>query len=270
LIFMDVSVERYSLTICARDTVNSLLDCADHGRGARLDDALSSACEYRGTAAYAVTPFMRVERDHFRPDAEDVWPSVGGRDEADVLHNLAKAGVVELDTVWRDTDGDSYLDEGRIITAVRVLRPFAVVQVAYRWDPGSIRYYADHWEITGRTRVVGMGTYVVGEIGDFRMSYVGAASIDSARVNERGTDLDTLTCWAVEQQDFDASHCEAGCDDCGARWSAECGSWHFRPHDFDGPAEVAAFDYDDAEDHDMNDTIACPHCHTGRAGFMVF
>ncbi|WP_410670642.1 hypothetical protein [Amycolatopsis sp. cmx-4-68] len=51
------------------------------------------------------------------------------------------------------------------------------------------------------------------------------------------------------------------------RWSAESGSWHFRPDDCDADA----WDFDDAaEIDDESGTVACPACATGRVGFSIF
>jgi hypothetical protein len=75
-----------------------------------------------------------------------------------------------------------------------------------------------------------------------------------------------LTSWVSEIDGFGASHCGAGCDTCGGRWLAESGSWHFAPDD----GADDGWDFDDADDFDERNTIACPSCGTGRVGFLIF
>ncbi|GAA1748640.1 hypothetical protein [Streptomonospora arabica] len=264
---MDVDVARYSLTVDARETLSAVLASGNARRGAKLDRILQASLCGVGTAdaAFAVAPFVRVDDDDFRPgpDAGDDWPDVADRDESGVLAAMERAGLVETFDVFSEGVGTSYLNEGRVLTAVRVLRPFAVVTVAYRWT-GARLGYADRWTITDRTPVVGTGTYLVGMVGDFAMTYVGATGLD-ATGDEPGMSDDLLFMWLVEQEGFLASTCLAGCDACGGRWEADGGSWHFQP---EYASDADAFDFDDTEDHD-GDTVACPCCATGRVGFLV-
>ncbi|TQN32659.1 hypothetical protein FHX37_2636 [Haloactinospora alba] len=262
---MDVDVSRFSLSVSARDTVNEVLDSGDVERGARLSEALKTASMQ--DAAFAVAPFARVDREDFRPGPprDDEWPEVSERHESGVLRKLEDVGFIETYDVYSETTGTSYLDKGRVLTVVRVARPFSLVTVHYRWS-GSILDYADHWSITDRTDVIETGTYLVAFVGDFALSYVGATGLDTADEGEPGIADDVLFYWVVEHEGFLASSCLAGCDACAGRWFAESGSWHFQP---EYGNDVEGFEFDDADDHDGS-TIACPNCATGRVGFLVF
>ncbi|GAA3744540.1 hypothetical protein [Salinactinospora qingdaonensis] len=261
---LDVDVSRYSLTVDARDTIRAVLDSGDGERGSRFDEIMHVAsC---GEAAFAVPPSASVDRGDFRPGLpdDDDWPEIGDRHELAVLRNMERAGLAETYDLFSETIGESYLDEGRVLTVVRVLCPFTIVSVRYGWS-GVLGAYADRWEITERTHTVQAGTYLVGHVGDFGMTYVGATGIDAACEGADDITDDVLFMWLVEQEGFLASSCLAGCDSCQGRWIAEAGSWHFRP---DCARDVDDFDFDAIDDVD-GATIACPACVTGRVGFLV-
>ncbi|MCE7007085.1 hypothetical protein LWC34_30285 [Kibdelosporangium philippinense] len=241
-----------------------MIDNADNLWGRRLRDALTFAT-VAGSPAYAVSPYVRAGLPDFRPDLPERpdMPDVEDRSVAGVLDKLQAAGYVTTRTMLRETSSQSYLSDGRTVTAVQVLRPFALVGVEYQWsreaDSRAIRYghaYADRWEITDRSYIVPAGWYLVGEIGDYTAELVGVAGMDG--------DTDG---WVFELEGFDASQCAAGCQSCGARWMAYGGSWHFDADDCDADA----WDFDDADDiDDTSNTVACPACGIGRVGFDIY
>jgi hypothetical protein len=259
---LEASVCRFSLTVDASDTIKILVDSSDNPWGRRLHDVLAYATY--AESAYAVAPYVNVCLADFRPDGSEV-PDVADRFVSGVLDKLQTAGYVETRDVLHETTGETYLSEGRTVTAVHVVRPFALVGVDYRFsreaNSRAIRYghaYADQWKITDRSFVVPVGWYLVGETGDFTPDLVGVAGI--------AADSDDLICSLFELEGFGASTCLAGCGTCDARWSAESGSWHFRADDCDADA----WDFDDADDVDETaGTVACPACGTGRVGFSV-
>lgn len=261
---LDASVSRYSLTVDASETINVMLDNADNSWGRRLHDALDFAM-VPGTTAYAVAPYVRAELSDFRPDEleRQDMPDVGDRFVSGVLDKLQAAGYVSTRDVLRETSGQAYISDGRSVTAVEVLKPFALIGVEYQFTREAtsrvIRYghaYADRWEISDRSYIVPAGWYLVGEVGDYTPELVGVAGMYG----------DPDGC-VFEMEGFGASECAAGCGSCGARWLAYADSWHFRPDDCDADA----WDFDDADDIDeTTNTVACPVCATGRVGFDIF
>ncbi|MEC3974335.1 hypothetical protein [Amycolatopsis sp. H20-H5] len=247
----------------ASETISVMLDNADKPWGRRLDEALRFAM-VSGSPTYAVSPYVRAELSDFRPDLPQRpdMPDVEGNSASDVLAKLEAAGYVDTRTVVHETSGQAYLSDGRTVTAVQVLRPFALVGVWCGFSPAAnsrvIRYghaYADRWTITDRSYIVPAGWYLVGETGDYTDTLVGVAGMNS--------DPDG---WVFELEGFGASECSAGCESCDARWVAYADSWHFRPEDCDADA----WHFDDADDFDTANTIACPSCRTGRVGFFIF
>jgi hypothetical protein len=261
---LDVAVSQYSLTVDASKTIHVMIDNADNPWGRRLHDALTFAM-VAGSPAYAVSPYVRAELSNFRPDLPERpdMPNVESNSVAGVLDKLRAAGYVTTCTVLRETSSEAYLSNGRIVTAVEVLRSFVLVGVQYRWSNQAqsrvIRHghaYADHWEVIDRSYVVPAGWYLVGETGDYVPELVGVA----------GMDADPGGC-VFELEGFGASCCAAGCESCGVRWIAYADSWHFEADDCDADS----WDFDDAEEIDeTTNTVACPACGTGRVAFDIY
>lgn len=260
---LETSVSRYSLTVDASDTITVMVDNADNPWGRRLYDALTFATG--ANSAYAVAPYASVSLDDVRPDAPDRpdMPDVGDRSVPRVLNKLQAAGYLTASTVVYETSSETYLSDGRFVTAVQVLRPFALVGVEYRFsreaNSRAIQHghaYADQWDITDRSYIVPAGWYLVGEVGDHVTDLVGVAGMDD--------DPDGRV---FELEGFGAAHCAAGCQSCDARWMAYADSWHFAADDCDADA----WDFEDADDFDeTTNTVACPACGIGRVGFDIF
>ncbi len=250
-------VSQYSLTVDAAETIDLMTASADNPWGRRLHDALVFAMGRDET--FAVSPYVSVNHEDFAPQSldESSLPEVGDRAVDAVLSRLEKAGLVTTRTVLHESTSENYLSDNRIVTAVRVLRPFALVSVAYRWSSRSLLGYADRWEITDRSYIVPAGCYLVGEVGELVYDLAGVAGMAG--------DSDDTFYWLYDLEGFSASHCLAGCDSCGARWSAECGSWRFEAD----ACDARSWSFDDAEGFEGN-TIACPRCASGRVGFMIF
>ncbi|MFC0105537.1 hypothetical protein [Kibdelosporangium aridum] len=260
MVIPEPCVQQFSLTVDVAETIGLMVENADNPWGRRLHDALSFAMA--GDVVFAVSPYVAVPHAVFAPDAQrdsaDIW-EVGGRSVCDVLGSLEKAGLISTRTVLHESPSETYLSDGRIVTAVNVLRPFALVSVAYRRS-SQARFtlgYADTWEITDRSYIVPVGWYLVGEVGEYVYDLSGVAGVAG--------DSDDTLCWLFDIEGFDASHCSAGCSSCGSRWAAESGSWTFDPDCCD----ACTWSFDDAEDFEDN-TIGCPQCRTGRVGFMIF
>ncbi|UJW32619.1 hypothetical protein L3Q67_02175 [Saccharothrix sp. AJ9571] len=242
----------------ASDTIAVMVDGADNPWGRRLYDALSLATY--ADSAYVVGPYANVGLRDFRPDAPQ-WPDVADRTVSGVLGNLQAAGHLTARTVLHETSSEGYLSDGRAVTAVHVVRPFALVAVHYRFsreaDSRAIRYghaYADQWNITDRSYIVPTGWYLVGEVGDYRAELSGVAGMNA--------DPDGFV---FELEGFGASTCSAECGSCGARWSAESGSWHFRAEECDADG----WNFDDADVDETTGTVSCPACSAGRVGFAI-
>lgn len=261
----EVSVSRFSLTVDAFDTIRAVLDSGNTPWGRRLHDALILATTEE--AAYADAPYVPIGPESFCPGMpkRGDLPDVADRSVGDVLRKLESSGFVSPYALWSETSGQAYLSNGRTVTAVRVLRPFALVGVRYSFSPTVYRdvarhgyAYADRWEITDRTYIVPAGWYVMGEVGDYVLSLVGVTGIAPSNGAHPDDVAEHLAYWVSDIDGFGAAHCGAGCDACGGRWLAESGSWHFAPDD------------DAHDDFDEPNTIACPSCGTGRVGFLIF
>lgn len=271
---LEVSVSRYSLVVDTADTIRAMLENAGTSWGRRLHDALAFAVSE--DVAYAVAPYSAVALEDFRPDApiSPDRPDVADRCTDGVLRELERAGFLTTRTVWCETSSEAYLSDGRTVTAVHVVCPFALVGVRY-WLTSDAHHrvvltghaYADRWEITDRTYQVPAGWYLVGETGDYTSSLVGVAGMTRGDDTDPHSTADGLTCWLDDVEGFGASYCAAECPSCHARWMAQSGSWHFRPDDCD----VNGWNFDDATDFDEeHSTVACPSCGSGRVSFMIF
>jgi hypothetical protein len=270
---VEVSFSRFSLTVDAFDTIRAVLESGNTPWGRRLHDALIFATTEE--TAYAVAPYVPVRPESFCPGAPErgALPDVADWSVGDVLRKLESSGFVSTHTIWSETSGQAYLSDGRTVTAVHVLRPFALLGVHYSFSYTMYRdiarhgyVYADQWKITDRTYIVPAGWYVMGEIGDYSRSLVGVTGI-AARDDAHPDDIaEHLAYWVSEIDGFGAAHCGAGCDACGGQWLAESGSWHFTPDDDTNDG----WDFDNADDFDERHTIACPSCGTGRVGFLIF
>lgn len=261
------SVSRYSLTVDAAATIAVMVENADNPWGRRLDDALKFAmC---AESAYPVAPYADLSHEDFRTDApaRPDMPNVAAPSVSGVLNKLQDAGHVTVRTAWRETSSEAYLSDGRTVTAVHVVRPFALVEVTYSWSAEAHHRLvvsgcssADGWEITDRSYIVPAGWYLVGEVGDYlKLDLVGVAGMAS--------DCADWACWLDNLDGFGVSYCAAGCQSCGAQWLAGAGSWHFQPD------ECAAdpWEFDDADEIvETTGTIACPACGAGRVAFDVF
>jgi hypothetical protein len=266
---VDVSVAQYELWVDGAETVRAVLESADIDAGGPLAEALELATS--GSDVFAVAPSDRVQAADFLPGAADGGGVIVSADTVDgVLSSLAKAGYLSgVHVVWSETASQAYLSTGRELLAVRVLRPFALVAVTYSWSGASRVGPAERCEVTDRSRPVEPGWYVVGTVGDFGASrLVGVAGVDVGGCTDPQEAAERLTYWAVEVEGFGASRCLAGCESCGGRWYAECGSWHFTAED-DAASTVDGWDFDDAADFDERGTVACPACQSGRVGFLI-
>jgi hypothetical protein len=257
---LEPCVSQYSLTVDASETVDQMMQSADNPWGRRLHDALLQAMSGRSGASFAVSPYVAVSHADLGPQAPDNpdLPEVGDSSLSGVLSKLEAANLVTTRTVLHESPSENYLTDGRIITAVEVHRPFVILSVDYRWSRGlRVNTYADRWDVTERTYIVPAGSYLVGEVGEHCYDLVGVAGM-------AGLSEDTF-CWLYELEGFAASHCLAECDSCGSRWTADGGSWRFEPDWCDAPA----WSFDDAEDFDTTNTVACPSCGNGRVGFLL-
>nr|WP_157528223.1 hypothetical protein [Kibdelosporangium sp. MJ126-NF4]CEL17643.1 hypothetical protein [Kibdelosporangium sp. MJ126-NF4] len=261
---LEPCVSQFSLTIDAAETITLMVESADTPWGRRLNDALIMAMGTGDT--FAVSPYGTVTHADFAPgsliDSAKVV-EVGDRSVCGVLSSLEKAGLVTTRTVLHEDSHETYLSEGRIITSVHVERAFVLVSVDYRWSTRA-RYssswdtYADLWEITDRSYIVPEGWYLVGEVGEYVYDLAGVAG--AVR------DSDDCFYWLYDLEGFSASHCMAECDQCGSRWTAESGSWHFEA-DW---SDACSWSFDDAWDFDESaNTVGCPQCGTGRVAFMI-
>lgn len=117
----EVCVSQYSLTVDASETVNALVQSADNPWGRRLHDALVQAVSGPGTT-FVVQPYVNVRDADWDPAAVEnaAPPEVGDRSADRVLKNLEAGGLVSTRTVLHESSSDTYLSEGRSITAVEV------------------------------------------------------------------------------------------------------------------------------------------------------
>ncbi|WP_163511213.1 hypothetical protein [Fodinicola acaciae] len=257
-------VEQFSITVDSADTVRAVLEAFETDADASA--AFSEVLECYPTDSLFILPLLhRIQLEDFEPWNTDL-PSVGKYpDRGSRLFELEKLGILtDVRTEWYETSNDTYLSDGRALTIVRVPQTVIPVEVRYTM-PDYIKpsgwTYASSWRITEQLDPVPAGWYLIGEEGDYRMRTVGVSCLG----NVNGIS-DDFGCHAAEVEGFLASHCMAECDTCGMRWAAESGSWHFVP---DWGYDAAPWDFDDADGFDVDDCITCPHCSTGRVGFLI-
>lgn len=258
---MDVRtlVDSGSICVDATDTVRAVLDSLAVADAPALEKILHQN-PGRGsfdtaTDFYVADAFTKVCHADVGPNSIDGPESL---DETDPVRELEKLGYLEVDDLVYETSDNTYLDEGRSVTALRVLRPFDVVTVVYRWTRGQLGP-ADQWDVVNHSGVVWPGVYLLGAVGDYQQRDVGvvyAGPVD-------GFDVDGMR-YAVREES-DVSTCHAVCGRCGSDWYADDGSWLFGRHtatrDFDfGVARRVA-----------DDTVMCPEplCLSGRVAFTV-
>ncbi len=255
---VETRVAYHELSVDAQDTVTEILNSV------RIADAPALASVLRLTdrpGGYDADTSLYVADALTKIGWEDVAPgTVDGPahlDNAEGLRELEKLGYLTVHDLAYETSGSSYLDEGRSLTAIRVLRPFHTVGVVYRWRRALIGP-ADQWDIVTRPGMVWPGVYVHGAVGDYRSRDVGL-------VYAGPPELDTDALIYTIREDSDVFTCHAVCDRCGADWYADGGSWIFRAN-----RGHVDFDFGDARRHDGN-TVMCPEplCVSGRVGFTV-
>ncbi len=265
---LEVTVEQYTLSVDAADTVRAVLETTDTGRGDRLAAALHLVAN-SPSPLYATDLNELVARRGLPPSTPrgpEPPPQVSASTVDGALAELARIGAVSVHPLWAETSTEAYLSEGRRFTLVRVLRPLVLIRIEHAAD---LHPAWQGWRIAARTRIVPAGWYLLGEVGDVGSRLIGAGRLD---IPEPDGDLDAaavvegLTYKLVETDGFGASRCDAGCRACRTRWYAESGSWHFTPDSTEG---APAWDYDDADDFHDDGTIACPACGNGRVGFLV-
>jgi len=256
---MSVSAEvaPYCLTVDSVETIEAVLDCGDRERGQTLREVLRDAMSDRSTFIAPATG--SVDPEAFRPGVDGGPVAIDDRTVSAGLDRLCKAGYLTVSHVWAETPTEAYVSAARFITLVRVLRPFSVVSVRYSWSHPAAIGFADRWEITNRSAVVPAGRYLIGEVGDMQPRLIGVSGFDGELAD------DDVTCWLAEVEGFGASRCSAGCEHCRSEWTAEAGSWEFRPDD----CAAVAWRFDDADGFAHDGTISCPACHIGRVGFFI-
>jgi hypothetical protein len=268
--FIQPVVEQDKLYLDTREVLAELLNTlrADD-RGQVLMQALRLAtC---GRPVFAASCADRVDGQIEAPSGEQNLPAVGASMTDEVLAALVGPGLVRRWTVAQDTATATYLSEGRILTAVLVLRPFTL----YRRHDGEWLPATEADEPGERpVSVVPEGWYLVAEAGGAAPCMVGVVGIDSSAFRTGGEDTaaedaeDTARRLAdviADSEGFGASRCHARCAGCGGRWYADEGSWHFSPEVAGGDV---AWEFDDADGFDAG-TIACPNCCTGRVSFRI-
>ncbi|MGF7237596.1 MAG: hypothetical protein ACQSGP_21925 [Frankia sp.] len=257
---IDVAVSPGSLTIVACDTVRTLLtqlgdDDRDGGPLARVLQLFAPFRDRDCVTCFRVTgPLAKLARRDVAPDRDDGSDRVGN---GDAVADLTMLGYVECRDLLDEISTASYLDEGRCLTVVRVLRAFSVCTVHYHWT-GCSRGPADQWEIVGRTGIVWPGTYLRGQVGDYYLRDVGV-------VYAGPLDLDTDPLAAAVHAATNVFTCHAVCDGCHADWYGKDGSSRFH-------ADHASADFDFADGRRIhNNTIQCPEplCVTGRVRFTI-
>ncbi|TDV44160.1 hypothetical protein CLV71_11469 [Actinophytocola oryzae] len=249
---LEVSASRYSLTVDATQTFESLSDVAENESGDRLRDALAMALTAKVT--YATVADRVVTSEDIRPgpgDSPDLT-CMSCPAPWSIVKTLESAGFLTAQNVLVELTGDTYLSEGRSVTIINVVKPFTVVTVDYGFSS------SERWTATDQSDAVPAGWYLLGEV---REHFDTKAIACAVGMNELPDDV---VAWLFELEGFGASTCLAGCSSCGSQWRAESGDWTFHP---DG-CDVGSWVYDDADDFHA-DTIACPECETGRVGFTV-
>jgi len=248
---VETRVNQHELSINAQDSVLEILDSLREAEA----PALARRTGHHGnTTLYVTDALTRIgsaDLAPHNPDGPDVL------EPADQPRQLEQLGYLTLHDLIDDTSTGSYLDEGRRLTAIRVLRPFHCVEVHYRWRHALIGP-ADEWTILARSGVIWPGLYVHGVVGDF-------ATRDVGLVYAGPVDLDTDAMIYGILEEFSVHRCHARCDRCGADWYADSGDWTFHAHRAHGD-----FDYATARRHHQN-TVMCPEplCLSGRVSFTV-
>ncbi|MEX5635568.1 hypothetical protein [Parafrankia sp. FMc2] len=257
---MDVEthVGYHELSVDAQDTVTEILNrfrVADAPALANVLRMTNRPGGYDGdTGLYIADALTKIDREDVAPETVD-GPAY--LDDTDGLRELEKLGYLTVHDLAYETSSASYLDEGRSLTAIRVVRPFHTAGVVYRWRR-ALTGPADEWDIVTRPGVVWPGVYVHGAVGDYRSRDVGL-------VYAGPPELDTDTLIYAIREDSDVFTCHAVCDRCGADWYAADGSWTFRAN-----RAHTDFDFDDARRH-HGTTVMCPEplCVDGRVSFTV-
>jgi hypothetical protein len=257
---IDMAVEPGSLTVDAYDTIRALLtqlrdDDRDGGTLARVLHLFPPFRDPDGATGFRVTgPLAKVTRRDVAPGRDDGPDRV---EVGDTLTDLTKLGYVECRDLLDEASAVSYLDQGRYLTAVRVLRAFYVTTVHYHWT-GRHLGRADQWDVVGRTGIVWPGTYLLGQVGDYHLRDVGL-------VYAGPLNLDTDALALAWHDTMNVFTCHAVCDNCHADWYGQDGSWRFHAH-----RATADLDFGDAA-RIQNNTIRCPEprCATGRVRFTL-
>jgi hypothetical protein len=265
---LHVTVEQYTLSIDAADTVRAVLQATDTAHGDRIAAALHLLAE--STAPLYVADLNELVAHRGLPPApppgQEPPPPVSASTVDDALAELARVGAVTVHPVWTETSTEAYLSEGRRFTLVQVLRPLVLIRTEHAPNLNPAWH---GWRIAERTSTVPAGWYLLGETGDITSQLIGAGKL---HIPEPDHDTDAqalaeaLTYKLVETDGFGASRCDARCNTCHTRWYAESGSWHFTP---DTTHSAPAWDYDHADGFHDDGTITCPACRTGRVGFTV-
>ena len=262
---MDVAtrVDRHTLSVDARDTVTEILNSVRVADAPALTSVLRLT---RQSGAYDTDTSLFVADALTKIGHEDVSPADADGPVclavADGMRELEKLGYLTVHDLADETSTGRYLDEGRILTAIRVHRAFHTVEVVYRWRRYRWRRpligQADGWDIVNDPGVVWPGMYVHGTVGDYRSRDVGV-------VYAGPPNLDTDALIYAIRDESDVSTCHAVCDTCGADWYAHDGSWTFR-----ADRAHADFAFGDARRHD-GATVPCPEPLrvAGRVAFTV-
>ncbi|WP_148309628.1 hypothetical protein [Kutzneria albida] len=241
-----VSVAPFSLTVSAVDTLRVVLEGGDTARGQLLHDALTFATSEH--TAHPVAGDAPVRPQFPRVAADGSVVDVARLDAQDVVTALVDTGYLTARPVWSEPSHDAYLDQGRTVLVIHVLRQFTLTTTTVSGQ-------------RDRTVVTPVGWYLLALVGDHTSSLVGATGVDFEDAEAAGN-------WLVEQEEFGAAHCAAGCDCCGNRWQAEAGEGTFTPDEGDA---TLVWHFDDAKDVDEErNTIACPACGIGRVGFDIY
>ncbi|ONH25187.1 hypothetical protein [Pseudofrankia asymbiotica] len=257
---MDVEtrVDRHELSVDAQDTVTKILSSVRVADAPALATVLQMIRQPGGhdpdTSLFVADALTKIDHGDVSPADADgpVCLAI-----ADGMRELERLGYLTVHDLADETSSASYLDEGRSLTAIRVLRPFHTVGVVYRWRRALLGP-PDSWDIVTRPGVIWPGVYVRGAVGDYRLRDVGL-------VYAGPPELDTDALIYAIRDESDVFTCHAVCDSCGADWYADDGSWIFRAN-----RAHADFDYNDARRHDGT-TVMCPEplCVSGRVSFTV-
>lgn len=269
-----VTVERFNLSVDTGDVLTAVMGNFDTDTG-RVFSEIWGNHRYN---LHAVPQGTDVQASWFAPRDDDAPESLSEltghfpgspRDRDNVFRNLCEGGYIaepEPRNVVSEDSGQGYLSDDVHISAVTVVRPFTLVMVEYsEYDLYRNGGYARKWSVD--TVEIPAGLYVIAERGQLSMSLHSIGYDDRTDI-----DLESLGLEILEDEDFTTCHMSAGCSaNDGHRWEAECGSWNFDPsQDGEAREDLLEFAYDDADDHDENNTIACPveGC-AGRVGFSA-